>query len=408
MENSTRAIAERKPPRLRRIQSAVCLAFAILLIASCSFQDDPAERRARFAKDGREDIHVGFAWPFSVYTADLFREGVEMALDEVNQAGGVRGRKFRAVFRDDRSSSHEGLVVAQDFAGDPRLLYVIGHCDMNVTLPASLIYQVNGILCITPGTTGSRLARRGFDLVFNSYHTDREISGSLADYCYRQQYRHMVLVYQNTSHGVVLAEAFEERAGELGIDVVARLPYDRPDPRVIRDMAASLQYVETPDAIFVVGLMPGAAQVIAGLRQSGVSLPVMASDDLETDLYPQIAGAAAEGTIVPSSFDRNSPRSEVSDFYRRFETLYHKSPDTWAAQGYDAMKLLAFAVHRAGSAVPTQVAATLRQIKDWPGVAGSYTFNADGEAVGKPVVLKQVVNGQFVYLEEVIPGSGVR
>lgn len=403
-----------RPKTVRMMRTVWCclfglsLLFGILCAASCHLQDDPSQRRVQFAEKSKEDIHLGIAWPFSLYTADLLREGVSMALDEVNQAGGVLGRKLHAEFRDDHSSSHQGLVVAQEFANDPKMLYVIGHCDLNVTMPASLIYQVNGLLFITPGTAGSKMARRGFGLVFNSYNTEREIYGSLAAYCSRRKAQRIVLVYQNTLSGIEATEAFEERAGELGLDIVARLPYDRPDRRVIRNMVTSLEYVEAPDMVLAVGLMPGVAQVIAGLRQLGVTLPIVGSADLETDQYLEIAGAAAEGTVVPSSFDLSSQRREVWDFARRFEAVYHKPPDAWAAQGYDAVKLLAFAVHQANSAVPTKVAAILSRTRDWPGVTGLHTFNAEGEVEGKPLVLKEVKNGQFVFLEEVVTQSGSR
>jgi len=386
--------------RARRFYPGL-LAF-LLLAASCHLQDDPAQSRVRFAEKSAEAIHIGIVWPFSIGT-DLFREGVSMALDEINLAGGILGRKLEARFGDDRSSSHEGLVVAQDFAKDPRLLYVIGHCDRHVTLTTSLIYQVNSILFITPGTTAFRSTRQGFNLVFNSYHTEQEIIGSLAHYCSRLNFQHIALAFQNTPYGSGLADVFEDLAGELGMDIVARLPYDRPDPRVIRRMVATLQELERVDLLFVAGLLPEIAQVVASMRRWGMALPIVGIDDLDDDLYIEVAGTAAEGTVLPSAFDLSSPRPEVSEFARRFEALYDKPPDTWAAQGYDAVNLLAFAIKQAGSAVPDKVAPVLSRTKGWLGVTGSHTFNHEREVVGKPLVLKQVRDGKFVFLEEVVP-----
>jgi branched-chain amino acid transport system substrate-binding protein len=397
----------RLPKRISRFYP-VLLAF-LLLAASCHLQDDPAQRRVHYAEKSKEPIHLGVVWPFSV-GADLFREGAGMALDEINQAGGVLGRKLEARFGDDRSSSHDGLVVAQDFAKDPRLLYVIGHCDTHVTQTASLIYQVNSILFITPGTTAFRSSRQGFDLVFNSYHTEEEIIGSLVYYCSRRNYQRIALAFQNTPYGSGLADLFENRAGELGMDIVARLPYDRPDPRVIRHMVETLHETEGVDVLFAAGLLPEIARVIGSMRRWGMTLPIVGVDDLDDDLYVEVAGRAAEGTVVPSSFDLSSPRPEVAAFARSFEVLHGKLPDPWAAQGYDAVNLLAFAIKQAGSSVPAKVAAALSRTRNWVGVTGPHTFNEEREAVGKPLVLKQVRDGKFVFLEEVVPAqpSGIK
>jgi len=377
-------------------------ALLLLLTASCHLQDDPAQMRARFAEESAEPIRIGIVWPFSM-GEDLFREGVTMALDEINRSGGVLGRKLEPRFGDDRSSSHEGLVVAQDFAKDPRLLYVLGHCDTHVTEAASLIYQVNSILFITPGTTAFRSTRQGFNLVFNSYHTREEIIGSLVSYCKRSHYQRIALVFQNTPYGSGLADVFENLAGEADMEVVARLPYDRPDPRVIRQMAASLRESEGADVAFVAGLMPEVAHVVASLRRLGMDLPLVGVDDLDAEEYPEIAGAAAEGTVIPSSFSPSSPRPEAVSFARHFDARYGAPPDSWAAEGYDAVNLLAFAIRQAGSAVPSKVAGVLGKTKGWLGVTGSHSFNALGEVVGKPLVLKQVREGKFVFLEEDVP-----
>lgn len=381
------------------------LAF-LLLLTSCNFQDDPVKARIEYAEKGTGAIHLGIVWPFTL-AKDLFREGVNMAVGEVNEMGGVLGRKLEVQFGDDRSSSYEGLVVAQDFARDHRLLYVIGHYDAHVILTTSLIYQVNSILFITPGTTGFRSTRRGLGLVFNSYHTEQEIIGSLVGYCERSNYYRMAVAFQNTPYGSGLADIFENRAGERGMEILARLPYDRPDQRVIRHMVEVLNNSERVDALFIAGLMPEIAQVIASLRHLGMNLPIVGIDDLDTELFLEVAGKAAEGTVFPSTFDPGSPRPEVAEFSRRFEALYGKPPDPWAAQGYDAVKLLAFAVRQAGSAVPARVAAVLRRTRGWVGVTGSHTFNEQGEVVGKSLVLKQAKEGQFVFLEEIAPARNV-
>lgn len=375
----------------------------LLLVASCSLEDDPVQERIRFAERSKEPIHIGIAWPFTMGGDDHFTEGMNMAVEEINQAGGILGRKLEIRLGDDKSSSYEGLVVAQEFAKDPHLLYVMGHCDTHVMLTTSLIYQVNSILFITPGTTSFRTTRRGFNMVFNNYHTEDEIILALTNHCHRQGYQRVALVFENTPYGSGLADFFENRADELGMDTIHRLPFDRPDVRVIRHMVKTLEDADPVDVVFIAGLMPEIGQVVALLRKWGMNLPIVGIDDLDTELYLEVAGPAAEGSVFPSAFDSGSPRPEVADFTKRFQAYCGMIPDVWAAQAYDSLKLLAFAAEKAQSAAPAKVAAALSRTRGWVGATGPHTFNEMGQVTGKPLVLKQVQNGQFVYLEDFLP-----
>ncbi len=94
------------------------------------------------------------------------------------------------------------------------------------------------------------------------------------------------------------------------MNTVARLPYDRPNPRVVRDMASSLQRSEAPDALFVADLMPGVARVGGELRRLGPNAPTVEIDNTDTDQYMEIEGEAAEGAAIPSALDLKSPRSD--------------------------------------------------------------------------------------------------
>ena len=89
----------------------------------------------------------------------------------------------------------------------------------------------------------------------------------------------------------------------------------------------------------------------------------------------------------------------MRDFVRAFQKRYGLLPDVWAAQGYDAVKVLAHAMEEAGTTVPEKVAEVLHSTKDWPGVTGLHTFDENGDVIGKGIVKKRVQNGKFEYLE---------
>lgn len=151
-------------------------------------------------------------------------------------------------------------------------------------------------------------------------------------------------------------------------------------------------------AIFITGSTPPAAEFIRQARAAGINVPIYGGDGLDSGELTTIGGEAAEGTVFASPFDPDNGRPEVQKFATAFKSKCGGPPDAWAAQAYDAVKLLAHAMNQAGSTVPGDVARVLHQTRGWPGVTGTHTFDENGAVIDKPIVLKVVRNGQFEFL----------
>src|SRR5690606_24523605 len=118
-----------------------------------------------------------------------FNWGINMAVEEINAAGGVLGRPLLTIKQDDRSDVTQGRLIAQQFADNLDLVAVIGHSDSFVSLPASATYQFAGLLMLSPGSTNPALTMQGFDLVFRNVPTDDDIGRQLATYALTAGYR---------------------------------------------------------------------------------------------------------------------------------------------------------------------------------------------------------------------------
>ncbi len=373
----------------------VGLVLLLLLLAACN-ENLAAERadKARNA-DVNDPIYVGLGWPISV-DRDLLPEAVEMAVEEINQSGGLLdGRQIVIVPKDDLDSAREGRLIAQSFAEDTDVVAVIGHFWSYISIPASALYEFNGILMLTPASTSPALTSRGFEHVFRSITNDNEVGRQMAVYAHDEGFERMVILYVNDSYGRALSNAFENEADKLGIAIIDRRSY-RGSERSFRGVLDDWEALSF-DAILVIGGAE-AATFIRLARENGIREPILAGDGLDTDELWEVAGEAANGVIVVTHFHPDNPYTE-QDFIQRFEERYDTAPDTWAAQGYDAVYLLAHAIETAGSTVPDEIAAALRNTQDWEGVTGPHTFDENGDAIGKPVVLKVMYNGQFVFLE---------
>lgn len=373
---------------------ALWFAFLLLLLATaCTGSPDVAEERARRAAKSDGKVVIGIVWPFSK-TDDMFWKGVQMAVDDVNDAGGAAGRKLQVIWIDDENSVARGKLIAQELANDPRVAAVIGHPESSVALAASAVYQFGGLLMLSPGATSVRLTQQHFDLVFRNTPSDTLVAREMADFAAKRGYRRILLVSAKDEYGLGLGNTFEQRANEVGITIVDRRSY-----RVGQsDFAAFLADWEALDAdsIFLAGRPPEAAWFVAQVRQMGIDVPITGGTGLFSPEFLKIAGPAADGTIVASLFYADESKPDVERFNRVFAERYGSPPDVWAAQGYDAVRLLADAMNQAGAPAPQRVAQVLHQMKSWTGVTGEHTFEGDG-GITKPIVLNVARRGDFQY-----------
>jgi len=372
-------------------------------LASCGGPRDVAAERARLARDGNGAITVAAAWPWSVRSDGFYWEGMKLAMDEVNEAGGILGRPLRIIKEDDRESVNEGRLVAQRLADNPDVVAVIGHLNSHVTIPAADIYDAAGLLMLTPGSTNPELTRSGHRLVFRSVNNDEEIAKQMVGFAELRGFRRVSICYVRNSYGLGLANAFEQRAQELRIDVVDRQSYDPAEtenPMSFQRLVTQWKDLDF-DVLFLAGMAPQAGYLIKQIRTEGIDVPILGGDALDTPELLFSAGEAAEGVIIASVFHPDDPRPEVQRFNRLFRSIYDREPDSWAARGYEAVRLLADGMSAAGSAAPEDVARQFRTMGAWPGLTGTFSFRSNGDVTGKSIVKTIVENGRFKYLEDV-------
>jgi branched-chain amino acid transport system substrate-binding protein len=255
---------------------------------------------------------------------------------------------------------------------------------------------------VAPASTDPALTARGYRHVFRATFTDKAVGGQMADFAASRGYKRVAIYYIRDTYGRDLANAFEERANEIGVTIAARQSYDASEQANERTFDETLRDWSSidMDAIFLAGEPPSAATFVAQARRHGVTVPILGGDALGSPELVSVAGAAAEGTIVASVFHPDEPRPEVQRFTAAFTRRYGFRPDVGSAIGYDAVRLLAAAMTRARSTLPDSVARSLHALRGWPGVTGAFTFDDAGDVLDKPVVKMVVRNGRFEYLPD--------
>lgn len=388
---------------MKYIRVSLLLLLTLFLFASCSDLKDPAEKRARRAANAGPDdaIIIGAAAPWQILTGlGYYRQGLEMALEEINREK-VLGRSIELLWKDDEGSVSHGRVVAQQLAENPDVMAVIGHYQSSVTIPVSLIYQHYGLLMVSATATATKVTSRdGMDLVFRNIPDDRQVASQLADFSRNQGYKRIIVFNEDNEFGSSLANAFENRADQIGINVVDRRAYDFTTgashfKKIIQTWLDFYQF----DAVFLAGVVPKAAEFIALARDMGIAVPIIGGDGLDSPQLWDIGGDRVNGVIVGTYFHADQSGKKVAPFVKAFHKKYGVMPDSWAAQAYDTLHLLATAMRTAGTCNPPQVANALRTMEPFEGVTGQTLFEENGNVVGKSIVTKIVRNQQFEYLE---------
>ncbi|MDF2672250.1 MAG: amino acid/amide transporter substrate-binding protein family [Clostridiales bacterium] len=342
------------------------------------------------------EIVIGVAWPFEA-NKDLFNEGIDLAVKEINSSGGIEGRKLRLLKKDDGSEVALGMTIAQSFAENKEVQAVIGHQNSFISIPTSTIYDNAGLVMLSPASTAPELTKKGYKNIFRNIPSDDEIAKQLAIYLSEQGYERMVIYYSDDSYGNGLANAFEDYAKSQGISIVDRFNYYTS----IEDLKRLYKRWQAfgADGIFIASNLSLGGQFIFDAGQGAINLPFFGGNSLDSLRLSEIGGNAAEGTIIGSIFNPYAEGSEIDRFVKSFVKEYKQMPTSYSALGYDSVKLLSAAIAKSDLDDPSTVAEELRNLGKWQGVIGTHEFDENGDDIGDLVVLKKMKNGIFQYVE---------
>lgn len=373
----------------------ICLSLS--LIVSCNLSDDPAEERANRAEKARGDIVIGAVAPWS--SGNMWN-GVELAINEINDHGGIMGRKFRVIKEDDESSLSKGQNIAHKFSKNLDMVAVVGHYNSYITLPCSIIYQYYGLLMLTPYSSVPKLTQQGFKFVFRNTISDESYGEKLAGFSHQQGYRNVLIYHSKNNYGTGFANEFEKYGEAIGLNIVDRLSYDSFAAE--REFGKDLKYWKDNfrfDTIFLAGTLPQAALFIKEARKIGIKVPIVTGAGLDSKRLLKIAGKAANGTFVGTLFQPGNTTPQTKTFVKKYFQKYHMLPNNAAAQGYDTIMVLAYAMKNARSTVPDQVAKALRNLDKWRGPIAKSSFDKNGDIQGGTISLKLVKNGTFKFFK---------
>ncbi|MFH0997750.1 MAG: ABC transporter substrate-binding protein [Pseudomonadota bacterium] len=379
-------------------KTILVLLLAVLVMTACTTYEDREKKRAERAQKATGDIRIALVWQENLFNSYFF-EGAELAVDEINRGGGIKGRKIRAVrYYNESGSEEKDMGLARRIVADLDLVAVVGHYSSVGAVEASVTYEYSGILFIATGATITRLTQHGFQYVFRNIPSDRVTGMDLADFMKKKGFSDVLIIDDRTISGKELADIFHERASKIGINVLGRKSYSIME-KDFKPLFAEIKTLRF-DAIFLGGGIPSAGMVIKQAREMGVTVPFIGGPCLNSSTLWDIAGNAAEGTITATTFHHNDKTAPGRAFSKKFYERYHAYPDEWAGEGYDAIRVMARAIEKAGTTVPLVVASYLRYLENYVGVLGTYSFTEQGDVVGDINDYQVLLNGKYELLDK--------
>lgn len=329
------------------------------------------------------------------------KNGSQMAIDEVNKAGGLLGRKVRLIIEDDRSRAEEAALVVNKLITQNRVLAILGEVASSNSKAAAPICQRNKIPMVSPSSTNPVVTQIG-DYIFRVCFIDPFQGLVMAKFAANtlKVKRVAILVDVKSDYSIGLQTFFRESFRQLGGTIILEASYSGGDS----DFHAQLTQIKAanPEALYVPGYYTEVGTIARQARELGMTAPLLGGDGWDSPKLWEIGGEALNGCYLSNHYSVDDPSPAIQKFVSDYKARYKEVPDALAALGYDAARILADAMTRAGSTDGQKVREALAATKDFPGVTGKITINKERNAV-KPAVVLRVENGKFVYVETVNP-----
>lgn len=398
------------PSTFRRL--LVLVISLALLLAGCTSGPTNVSLPSGGGKTALGPIKIGAAGPFSGQLSKIGLDSlnaIRMAVDEVNEAGGIGGRKIEVVVGDDGADPARALTVAERFAADPDLVGVIGPMNSDAVNAALPVYERNGLVIISQSATNPKLTEQGYNVMHRVCPRDDDQGPAAATFIAETlQAKKVYILDDKGIYGQGLADQVEKKLKELGVIQIQRGQISPDD----RDFAAILLRIRQfdPDLLFLALPNPAqAANLVRQARSSGLKFQVMGGDGLkEKDQLIKAAGGAAEGMYVTSIGPSLQLIPEARDFVKKFEGKYG-AMSIFSGQSYEATRLLLEAIKKAvkpdGKVSRADVLAAVHQTRDYRGILGfPVGFTANGDLLGGTIYVLQVKGDDFVQVKTVQSG----
>lgn len=331
------------------------------------------------------------------------KKGLDLAAEEVNAAGGVRGGQIQLIYRDDQTNEDRARQVTEELIEQEDVGIIIGGISSPVTLAIAPICERTETILLSPSSSASEISQAG-DFIYRNYPSDILEGTAMAKFARDLGLERVVVFALDNEWGAGLKEIFTQQYESKFRKVV--MAYDFKDGQT-GDFTTWVDEVKEiqPDGVYIAAYINDMAELLKVIQESDLGVVLLGTGSVTHDLV-RMAGPAAEDLIYPQpNFDVQSSEEGVRSFVDAYRAKYGEDPDIYAAHGYDALKLLVLAIEAADGAHPNQLRVGFASIKGHEGAAGRTAFDENGDVVRYPRMFI-IRDGQPMPFETFVEAGG--
>ena len=319
-------------------------------------------------------------------------QGVRLAAEEINNSGGVLGKKIRLIVEDDQGRAEEAASVVTKMVTGDNVTAVIGENSSNQSIAAAPICNAGKVPMISPSSTNPAVTQKG-PYIFRVCFTDPYQGKALATFVRNNLKLQTAAILKDNKndYSVGLAEFFSKAFVQMGGRIVAEQSYAGGD----NDFRPQLTAIRNakPEVLFLPGFYTDVGQIAIQARDLGITVPLVGGDGWDSPTVIAIGGKSIEGCYFSDHYFVGEPRPAVQRFVAEIRRRSGANPDANSALGYDALRIFAEAVKRAGSIDRTAIRDQIAATKNYQGVSGVITMGPDRDPI-KPVAMIKIEGGK--------------
>ena len=340
---------------------------------------------------GAKEILIGANYEMSGPVATFGQactNSAQMAVDEINAAGGLLGKQVKLISADNKSDAAEAGTMATKLITQNKVVVVLGPVTSTNGLSAGPICQDKGVPMISPTGTNIKVTQIG-TYIFRACFVDDFQGTVMANFAANdlQATKAAILTDNQSDYAKGLADFFKKTFTELGGEIVAEEAF-MPDDKDFRALLNKVK-VQAPDIIYCPAYYQPDGLIAKQARELGINVPILGADGWDSPDLIKIAGAKALNNVFFSnhfSREAKNPKAEkyIKDYFERF----NMEPDALAALGYDAAMMALDAIKRANSANPKKIRQALAELSGFEGVTGIITMDENRNPTKSAVVIE--------------------
>jgi branched-chain amino acid transport system substrate-binding protein len=324
--------------------------------------------------------------------------GVKLAIEEHAATPEGAARKVKLLTYDDKGDAREASSAVQRFITRDKVVAVIGEVASGLSLAAGPVCQSNQVPMVSPSSTNPEVTAIG-DMIFRVCFIDpfqaRVCARFAREHERTKASKAAILFAQDSPYSADLAEWFEKDFTSLGGTITSKQSFIQGD----QDFSAQLTSIRgtDPEIIFIPAYYTDVGNIAVQARRLDITVPLLGSDGWDSDKLPEIAGKSIEGCFYSNHYSAEDPNPRVQEFIKKYKDKFGGTPDGLAALGYDAARILLEAFARCQTLDGPSIAKELAATKEFQGVTGTITIDADRNAV-KPAVIIEIKDGLRKYV----------